>query len=195
VYKNHPIAYILAQHPEVLDEKLRLDIECLKIVLADVSKNQSEDNFVVFSEKFGNVVSWFGPLQLKPFPNGVSILDKIRTLLAESWFHGDITTPESELRLSGKPEGTFLVRFSTSSAGCYTVTKVSTGPDGQPSIKHQKIQHRPAMGQFEINGRMYPSLIDLIRSEQNELRLYMPCGGSRYQTLFMQQNTAGYVDS
>jgi len=196
VYKNHPIAYILAQHPEVLDEKLRLDIECLKIVLADVSKNQSEDNFVVFSEKFGNIVNWFGPLQLKPFPNNVSILDKIRTLLAESWFHGDISTPESELRLGGKPEGTFLVRFSTSSAGCYTVSKVSTGPDGKPSIKHQKIQHRPASGQFEINGRAYPSLIDLIRSEGTELRLYMACGGSRYQTLFMQSNTyTGYVDS
>jgi serine/threonine protein kinase len=195
VYKNHPVSYLLAQHPEVLDEKLHLDIKCLKTVLAFESKNQGEDDYVVTSENFGNILNWFGPLTLKPFPpNGVSILDKIRCLLAEGWFHGDITQRDSEIKLMNKPEGTFLIRFSTSSPGCFTISKVAV-MNGVSSIQHQKIQHKPAIGQFEINNRSYPTLTDLINNEHRESKLYLPCTGSRFSSLFVQQNLSGYVDA
>lgn len=44
--------------------------------------------------------------------------------MSYGWFHGDISMPESEARLNTKPEGTFLVRFSTSEVGVFTVSKV-----------------------------------------------------------------------
>jgi len=47
-------------------------------------------------------------------------------ILISSWFHGDISMSESEARLANKMEGTYLVRFSTSEIGTYTISKVSS---------------------------------------------------------------------
>ncbi len=62
----------------------------------------------------------------------------------------------------GSVGGTFLIRFSTSSPGAYTISKVSIS---DLTIKHQKVVHRMVPGPnntitavFEINGRAYSSL-------------------------------------
>jgi hypothetical protein len=110
------------------------------------------------------------------------------TIYTYSWFHGDISTPESEARLLGKAEGTFLVRFSTSSPGCYTISKVS----GQ-TIKHQKVQHKAGSG-FEVNGVVYKSLLELIKAQASNLNLQAPCLGSKFITYFVEQKISGYVN-
>jgi hypothetical protein len=54
------------------------------------------------------------------------IAPQIRLLLQNRWFHGDISTKEAENRLISKGPGAFLVRFSTSAPGTYTMSKVRT---------------------------------------------------------------------
>lgn len=105
------------------------------------------------------------------------------------WFHGDISAQDSANRLINKPGGTYLVRFSTSSPGCYTISKVSVQDN---SIIHQKIQRQNAM--FEIQGRLYHSLPDLIQAESRELSLLSACLGSRFLYLFSEQKVFGYVE-
>lgn len=192
-----PMTYILNHCPEVLrDSNTELEINCLKAILADESKShhhtshQPNDDLVVSSEKFGNILQFFGPLMINN-PNEHSMIQKIRLLMVELWFHGDISTPESENRLIKKPEGTFLVRFSTSSPGCYTISKVSKTDH---TIKHQKIHHVPG-GDFEVNGTHYRSLQELIRGESENLHLLYSCGGSRFLPIFVQnKNISGYVN-
>ena len=48
------------------------------------------------------------------------------TLSKESWFFGDLTSGESVELLRGKPDGTFLFRFS-SIKGCLAVSYVQNG--------------------------------------------------------------------
>lgn len=191
---NLPMSYILTHCPEVLrDSNLELDIRCLKSILAEEPKthhNQpNHEELVVSLEKFGEILKFFGPL-LGP-ANENNILYRIRQLMIEPWFHGDISTSESENRLIKKPEGTFLVRFSTSSPGCYTISKVSKS---DYTIKHQKIHH-VAGGEFEVNGVYYKSLQDLIRGESEKLHLLYSCVGSRFIPIFVQnKNISGYVN-
>jgi len=199
-HKQFPMTYLLQNFPMLFQNSaVELEIRCLKAILAEESKTQgiattatdSDESLVVNIEKFGNILKWFGPLVQSPFPpDGLSILTKIRLLLMEPWFHGDISTTESENRLLKKPEGTFLVRFSTSSPGCYTISKIAPK---DLSIKHQKIQHKAGTG-FEINGRVYNSIQELIKNESQALELYYSCGSSRFLSLFVEQKVTGYVD-
>jgi len=55
----------------------------------------------------------------------------------ESWFEGDITTPETVDALSAHEPGTFLVRFSNRNLGSYAVSFV--GPD--LAVNHSLIEH------------------------------------------------------
>jgi hypothetical protein len=48
-------------------------------------------------------------------------------LLSQLWFHGALGTGEAERLLKGRDEGTFLIRFSTTQAGSYTISKVKVG--------------------------------------------------------------------
>jgi len=179
---NMPLSYVLSHAREIIkDTTVEIDIKCLKAILADEQGNNDES--IVSLEKFGNILRWFGPLNN-------TILQRIRVLMTEPWFHGDIITSESETRLLGKPEGTFLVRFSTSTPGCYTISKVSLH---DATIKHQKIQ-RLANYNLEINGHVYKTLQELVRSESIPLNLHIACAGSRFPPIFMQQKISGYVN-
>jgi len=195
--QNHRVTYLLTKHPEALEATtLPLDLKCLRSILADEGKvrslSESQDESVVSIEKFGSILQWFGPLTVRPFPpDGLNILERVRALLSENWFHGDISTIESEDRLRNKPDGTFLVRFSTSSPGCYTISKVSGGT----GIKHRKILRVPG-GSFEINGRHYRNVKELVRTESTVLGLQYACSGSRFTSLFYDRENlqgGGYV--
>jgi serine/threonine protein kinase len=169
-----------------------LNFKCLHAVLADPGTPGAEGmgDDVVSMEKWGKILAWFGPLvDLK---NGVIILDKIRVLLQNNWFHGDISTKEAENRLIAKGPGAFLIRFSTSAPGTYTMSKVSR--DG--SINHQRILYQPGAG-FFIHNKIYPSLEALVTGESREMGLTTPSLGSKYSHLFVEIQSgyiqAGYV--
>jgi len=138
------------------------------------------------------VLSWFGPLVDLHY--GVIILDKIRLMLIKKWFHGNITTKDAEICLLSKGPGAYLVRFSTSAPGTYTLSKVSR--DG--SINHQRIVYQQLPnGQtgFSINNKMYPTLDALINGEARELGLVAGCLGSKYSVLFVDLPTRGYMQN
>jgi serine/threonine protein kinase len=164
-------------------EAKMLNIKCLAALLAE---KERDGESVVTMEGFGNFASWFGPLSSNQLP---PLMERVRSVLKRSYFHGDISTKDAEDRLAGKHVGTFLVRFSTSSPGYYTISKVAA--DG--SIQHQRIVHQPNHPSFYIQNREYASLDNLIQQNAMQLNLVTPCLGSRFAALFVEQNISGYV--
>eukprot|EP01113_Clastostelium_recurvatum_P000736 TRINITY_DN10330_c0_g1_i1.p1 TRINITY_DN10330_c0_g1~~TRINITY_DN10330_c0_g1_i1.p1 ORF type:complete len:530 (-),score=138.01 TRINITY_DN10330_c0_g1_i1:100-1689(-) len=183
-----PMHDLLTMYPNAWDNTARpcteLNCKCLKSIVTSKPLIES-DAEVVTMEQFGKVVAWFGDLRT----DGADILEKIRELMACPWFHGDISTQESEDRIANKPEGTFLVRFSTTEEGAYTISKVSSGG----GIAHQRI-HRPQPRQYVVGSVMYPNIPDLVRRESVNLNLLTPCLGSRFLFLFKKlPHGSGYV--
>eukprot|EP01127_Copromyxa_protea_P021036 TRINITY_DN7130_c0_g1_i4.p1 TRINITY_DN7130_c0_g1~~TRINITY_DN7130_c0_g1_i4.p1 ORF type:complete len:126 (-),score=12.64 TRINITY_DN7130_c0_g1_i4:28-405(-) len=112
--------------------------------------------------------------------NDKTVLDNIRELMEKAWFHGDIDTKTSQERLSGRPDGTFLIRFS-SIAGLYTISQINS----DRLILHQRIQRAPS-GDFILDSQSYPSLFALVERRG----LTLPCEGSRF--LHIAQPTNSY---
>ena len=64
--------------------------------------------FVEFSRAFG--------------PVGARCMHNLRAIVSHPWFCGFLTERESELMLFNQPPGTFLVRFSSSDVGGFSIT-------------------------------------------------------------------------
>eukprot|EP00005_Dracoamoeba_jomungandri_P004604 CAMPEP_0174258702 /NCGR_PEP_ID=MMETSP0439-20130205/7658_1 /TAXON_ID=0 /ORGANISM="Stereomyxa ramosa, Strain Chinc5" /LENGTH=506 /DNA_ID=CAMNT_0015342317 /DNA_START=155 /DNA_END=1675 /DNA_ORIENTATION=+ len=150
------------------------------------SKTRADKNAVTMVA-FGKFLNWFGPLATPP--DRPQLIDRVVSILQLPYFHGVLSTVDAEALLTVKPSGTFLVRFSSSAPGCYTISK----KDVDSSIKHQRIIHHPQQGVFYINNKGYASLDELITKEANALALTSPCLGSRYAFLFVEQQVSGYV--
>ncbi|GAM17330.1 hypothetical protein SAMD00019534_005050 [Acytostelium subglobosum LB1] len=181
--QTQPMYDLLLNSPNLNGSTIELNFKCLKAIIAMPTRVGGQEEEVVSMEQFGKVLAWFGCLK----EDGSQILDKIRQLMECAWFHGDISTAESENRLHKKPEGTFLVRFSTSESGSYTISKVSKNG----VISHQRI-HRPG-GKFQVNNSKYLSVKDLILGEAQALGIITPCLGSRFLSLIHKSNTSGYI--
>jgi len=119
---------------------------------------------------------------------GDTIFDNIRRLLMKSWFHGEIDTLEAQQKIGGMNAGTFLVRFSSSQPGCYTISSLT---QGTTSIKHQRVSFVSGKG-FNLNNKWYNSLEDIIRDSNS---LFIPCAGSKFQSLFadIPNSVIGYT--
>eukprot|EP01133_Synstelium_polycarpum_P005660 gene5660-6535_t len=171
--------------PNLNGSTIELNFKCLRAIIVSPPKGVGgQEEEVVCMEQFGKVLAWFGNLK----DDGSQILEKIRQLMECAWFHGDISTSESENRLHKKPEGTFLVRFSTSEPGAYTISKVSKNG----VISHQRI-HRPG-GKFQVNNSKYLSVKDLIAGEAQALGISTPCLGSRFLSLIYKSQISGYIN-
>lgn len=111
--------------------------------------------------------------------------------MIKSWFHGELTLTESQQRLSGLPGGTFLVRFSSTQPGCFTISSLT---QGNSSIKHQRVLYDANQQIFYFNGGKYASLDDIIK-DSNELFIPCPNRDSKYQSIFVDQPHAviGYT--
>ncbi|KYQ88308.1 SH2 domain-containing protein [Tieghemostelium lacteum] len=173
---------LLQFSPNLNGSTIELNFKCLKSIIVSSPKGPHEEE-VVSMEQYGKVLAWFGNLK----EDGSRILDKIRQLMECAWFHGDISTSESENRLHKKSEGTFLVRFSTSESGAYTISKVSKSG----GISHQRI-HRPG-GKFQVNNSKYLCVKDLITGEAQALGISTPCLGSRFLSLIYKAQLSGYI--
>jgi len=103
--------YKLLKRP--VDELTPKDINylCLRKILVEPNPDVISDPDIISIERFAMILNCFGPLRLDY--KGFSFLDKIRVLMQREWFHGDIDQSRAENLLSGQPEGTFLVRIST----------------------------------------------------------------------------------
>jgi hypothetical protein len=158
-----------------------LNLKCLKAILAEAPKTEgnSPADRVVTVEKFGRILEFFGPLQ-----EGTAFMDGIREMLQQRWFHGELDTVDAAARLNGQPPGTFLVRFSNSHAGCFTISQVA--PDG--IIRHTRVLHQVGRG-VQYQGVIFPRLIDLINTVCNPA---LACPNYQFLSIFLTSGHPGY---
>lgn len=137
------------------------------------------------------VLNWFGPIadpsSAEPF------LERVRQLVSKSWFHGDIQQKEAERLLDGRPNGTFLIRYSNKIPGTFTITKNQQG-----GITHQRVSHTIG-SDFVIKigntDTTFRSLEELVEKAGSMLHLITCCPGSKYAQVFVSSDPAasGYV--
>jgi len=178
-----------------------LNMRCLRALLAEQPKAQgittsTSEEGIVSVEKFGKILQLFGPI--RDSTGRVTLLNKVTSLLRKPWFHGDLSTQDAVARLTPQRVGTFLVRFSSSQPGCYTISKVA-----EPNtINHQRVIFSQGNG-YIINNKSYSSLEHLIDAATNELQVLESCPGSPYAQIFAHSKgsyyvpfrTSGYVQS
>lgn len=157
-------------------------IRCLREIVASKINTQGQEELIVTMEQFGKVLAWFGNLKT----DGFELVKRIQETMLHSWFHGDISTSNSEALLNTKAEGTFLVRFSTTEIGALTVSKVSSN-----GISHQRIQR--LNGLYVVNKRGFSTIVELVDMERNNLRLLTPCQGSKFTAIFHPPTLNGYM--
>jgi hypothetical protein len=166
-----------------------IKFKCLKEVLATAPKKQlGKSKEVVNILKYGNILDWFGPFEQDA--DGLDFLDRLEDMLKKKWFHGNISTQNATDRLSGQEAGTFLIRFSSSAPGCYTISSV----DNNLRVLHQRVTYTQKKG-FEFWSKSYETLKVLIRKEKKHHLFLKACPGSPYKHLFEEddgeQNPAG----
>lgn len=147
--------------------------DCLKAITTYKNYDGAEDEDVVRIERFGQVLDWVGPCNEK-------MLAKVQELVSKKWFHGEITAHEAQSLLNDLPAGTFLVRFSSTQRGAYTISQVS---DDCNFITHQRVQHTPGEG-YHYSGQRYDSMQQLIVENAEKQKLKLACPGSKFQTIF-----------
>jgi len=144
-----------------------LRYKCLHILLV-------KNNEVVTIEDWSRLLDWFGPME-----NLDQLFERILALLRQPWFHGDMSSDLAEKSLRKQKKGFFLVRFSSTDAGCYAIT--SLAKDGK--LKHYKIVHKP--GQPYMIGKIEASTLDeIVTKYRKDLYLKHPCPGSPFTYLF-----------
>jgi len=105
---------------------------------------------------------WFTPLD-KVGGGGYDI-DHVMTICTPSWFHGFLSSGDAQKALKGKPDGTYLFRFSTTNPGCYALTVAYSSTVGHWRIScEKKAGENPV---FSIDGKPYKSLDDIIQTHR-----------------------------
>jgi len=173
------------------DDKQRIDLnfKCFEALLAKQpqSINLPVGESVVEIEHWGQILEWVGPIQ-DPVTTTYkhTIMDDVRELLEQAWFHGDIENVQAQSALSGKPAGTFLIRFS-SMGGWYTISQINQ----QRVVQHVRVRHEPG-GPFYVGNEThgYSSLHELVR----ERKYNLPCSGSRFRMLFQETENIYITD-
>jgi len=145
---------------------------CLKFLFAD----NEEDK--VSLELFGKAIGWFAPLEV-PSENAGSFVHRVVDLFKETYFHGNISSRDSENLLRVQDKGAFLVRFSFSYANSFCISKVNQ----QRVIKHIVIPYEPNKG-FQMDGTWYKSFSLLINDKEESQYIKTPCPGSKYVWMF-----------
>lgn len=110
-------------------------------------------------------------------------------MLQKFWFHGDISAEESQTLLHTSPPGGYLVRFSSTHPGNFTISSLTTKDN---SLVHQRVTYVPEKRAFIFNGNEFKTLDDVIRSCDD---LVVPCKSSKYQPLFFDtlHKVVGYA--
>jgi len=124
-----------------------IKFEFLKIVL---SADTSEEWVAI--ENWGYMLEWFGPME-----KGYNLLDRIFWLLTKPYFHGFLSSAKAEKILSNKKKGTFLLRFSATEPGAFTLSVISK----DDKLQHFRISHKPG-GRYMLAGVEFQSIEQLV---------------------------------
>jgi len=180
----HYLAKVLGvSPPSGLDD---VQWNCLHAILAEKATGILGKGFAATLENFGRVIAWFGPL-ITP-PGQLNFLEKVCDTVSQRWFHGNISQIEAEDRLQNQPKGTYLLRFSASSPGCYTISHINK----KKKLVHQRVTHIPGEG-FCFWDAKYADLRELIKHERKEQFFSQPCPGSQFQKLFPKKKAKDAV--
>eukprot|EP01089_Gocevia_fonbrunei_P004739 TRINITY_DN14793_c0_g1_i1.p1 TRINITY_DN14793_c0_g1~~TRINITY_DN14793_c0_g1_i1.p1 ORF type:complete len:542 (-),score=98.64 TRINITY_DN14793_c0_g1_i1:129-1754(-) len=171
--------------PETTPSDEIVNLRCLRNLVAKPEK-PGGPRTVVTSTWFGQILEWFGPLDVPPANPHNNILTKMRNMSSQPWFHGDVDTAEAQRRIDGQPVGVYLVRFSNREPGAFTITRKTDG-----GVSNIRVGHRPGGG-FSVNEEStYNTLEELLEfvKSPNILNLNQECPGSRFLMLSQSQQT------
>jgi len=124
-------------------------------------------------ERFGQILALFGPLTREPNP---PFFRKMKEIIPQPWFYGDISKDEAFQLLRNKEPGTFLVRFSSNPL---QVGFVISYVHPNKVVYHSRVFHSPGKEKpFAIESpdkgfSEYPNLSSLIY--MNSFQLRVPC--------------------
>ena len=180
----------------------------------DLTGKRQQGENVVTLEQFGAMLDHFGPFGSNP-TTFVEFLKRVYMVTSRAWFHGFLETRQAEELLADSPVETFLVRFSSSQRGGFTISKrggeikapervddtsssSSVAPVYTSQLLHLRVQHEPVSTNFELNRHSYSSLPAVILGEREALGLRLPCPGSPFVRLSESEANAlillGYMD-
>eukprot|EP01117_Protostelium_nocturnum_P011598 TRINITY_DN4211_c0_g1_i1.p1 TRINITY_DN4211_c0_g1~~TRINITY_DN4211_c0_g1_i1.p1 ORF type:complete len:1097 (-),score=260.76 TRINITY_DN4211_c0_g1_i1:80-3370(-) len=111
--------------------------------------------------RFSDFLNGFGPLK--------QCVEKVESILNAEWFHGFLSSTETERLLEKQPSGTFLIRFSKSKPGSFAIGYVEGDPGQKTKVTHTLIACAPPSG-FKIEeaynrnarGRLFATLFEVV---------------------------------
>ena len=160
------------------EQEFEIQLKCLKALLS-IEEAVNGDTEMVNLEKFGELCELFGPI--RDDDGNSRMLDRIVKTLKNEAFHGDISAVKAqEILVPYNEPGTFLIRFS-SIHGQYAITRI----DEKGNPVHARLFFKVGEG-FNLHGKYYPSINELIEAAKPLLKLSKPCPGSKYQSLFTE---------
>ena len=132
---------------------------------------------------FSRLYNWLGPWFR--FGESARTIGELVALSGNVWFHGFISKEIATYRLTNRAVGTFLVRLSDTTPGCpFTISYIAMNGMMQ-AIKHfriRKIAFNPSV--YELNGRSFGSLDEIIRAYAEVGVLTVPCPQSIVQVAY-----------
>jgi len=155
------------------------------LVAMKFATDEADDT--VFMERFGFVLQYFGPL-INSKAEALPFLTRLYDTLTEDWFFGTLDQTTACGLLSREAKDTFLVRYSTTSPGYFTISK-KCGEQGvsDSDFAHWRIKHEAQSESYTIQDRTYGTLPQLINSEIQTLSLGKSCPGSPYAVLRLEE--------
>jgi len=161
--------------PAALQQQLT-HLETLMVEKEDATiETSSAGRQRITSEWFGALMNWFGPMDNDLFK-------RVGSICARPWFHGHLSGPHATRLLDGRSDGYYLVRFSGTEPGYFTISKIQEG-----KVTHIRIAHQPCSGTFSVGTPTHPrpshkSIAELLEKEKSFLGLGQPCPGSRFSS-------------
>ena len=125
-------------------------------------------------ERFNQVLEWFGPLR----PDSTSFIDLCQTITMEPGFVGAMDPREAESPLSKKPTGSYVIRFSSSQQGFFTLTVVMS----KSELKNHPIQH---LGDGKLfYGEIYPNFAEMLKAKKKLFKAKIPLKETRWAQVY-----------
>eukprot|EP01088_Endostelium_zonatum_P019356 TRINITY_DN6649_c0_g1_i2.p1 TRINITY_DN6649_c0_g1~~TRINITY_DN6649_c0_g1_i2.p1 ORF type:complete len:1133 (-),score=354.80 TRINITY_DN6649_c0_g1_i2:85-3483(-) len=138
------------------------DAKALHYIL-DPSNNDRVTSF-----KFSEFLKGFGPLD--------KCIENVRLLFSEDYFHGFLTSNEARALITGKPIGTFLLRFSETQPGSIVVSMINKKSEFLQIMVQADLPHGLRVRQTATVTKTFSTFADLIAAYAKVLLL--PFGGS-----------------
>eukprot|EP01100_Stratorugosa_tubuloviscum_P012296 TRINITY_DN578_c0_g1_i1.p1 TRINITY_DN578_c0_g1~~TRINITY_DN578_c0_g1_i1.p1 ORF type:complete len:513 (-),score=145.66 TRINITY_DN578_c0_g1_i1:78-1616(-) len=125
-------------------------------------------------ENFIKVANYFGPLIKDNYIYNLRV--QVSLLCEKSWFFGGLGTREAETKLESGQNGTYLIRFSSSQLGVFTISRKI-----ENQIAHSRIKKLNDYYFFENDTHIHhQSIQHLINANKTHLKLTEPCSGSPF---------------